>query len=133
MWAVKHAASLPWVDEELDKCMAQGGKSVRVDIRVTNEDGLPTRSSGSQNELEKGIGNGTTPDRESLAAVTSFGHRPAMDQVLSGLVGGGRTIVLGCGPESLKIDLSNAVAGLQRRVLKGEAQEVRLHTETFGW
>ena len=38
-----------------------------------------------------------------------------------------------CGPESLKIDASNACASAQRKVLKGEVEEVALHTETFGW
>jgi hypothetical protein len=44
-----------------------------------------------------------------------------------------RTIILGCGPESLKVDLSNTAAKLQSKVLQHEADEVVLHTETFGW
>ncbi|KAI9812680.1 MAG: hypothetical protein M1826_002781 [Phylliscum demangeonii] len=44
-----------------------------------------------------------------------------------------RTYVLGCGPESLKVDLSSAVAAAQTRVLAGRAREVALHTESFGW
>ena len=39
----------------------------------------------------------------------------------------------GCGPESLKIDVANASASLQSRVLKGEVAEVALQTESFGW
>jgi hypothetical protein len=45
----------------------------------------------------------------------------------------GTLIELGCGPESLKIDLSNAVASSQKRVLSGQLQEIALYTETFGW
>ena len=33
----------------------------------------------------------------------------------------------------MKIDISNVVAGEQRRILKGDLKEVALHTETFGW
>ena len=40
---------------------------------------------------------------------------------------------IGCGPESLKTDLSNVCAQLQIRVLRGEVESVALHNETFGW
>ena len=39
----------------------------------------------------------------------------------------------GCGPESLKIDVSNTCAQLQMRVLQGECESIALHSETFGW
>ena len=38
-----------------------------------------------------------------------------------------------CGPESLKIDVSNACAAAQRQVLRGQTQEVSLLLEDFGW
>ena len=46
-----------------------------------------------------------------------------------------RACILGCGPESMKIDLSNAVARVQKRVWlsDGEVKEVVLETESFGW
>ncbi|KAI9809847.1 MAG: hypothetical protein M1825_000280 [Sarcosagium campestre] len=59
--------------------------------------------------------------------------RPDLAQVLPTLLLAPRTCVLGCGPESMKIDLSNAVARAQKRVLNGELREVALYTETFGW
>jgi hypothetical protein len=34
---------------------------------------------------------------------------------------------------SMNDNLSNAVAAAQRRVLRGELQEVKLHTESFCW
>jgi len=49
---------------------------------------------------------------------------------------GRRTCIYVCGPESMKIDVSNAVAGLQHDIWRRENQdreEVYLHTETFGW
>ncbi|KAF8244419.1 hypothetical protein K440DRAFT_609552, partial [Wilcoxina mikolae CBS 423.85] len=49
------------------------------------------------------------------------------------LVGQGKTLVLGCGPESLRVDLANACADAQVRVMKGEMQELAMHLEVFGW
>ena len=49
---------------------------------------------------------------------------------------GRRTCIYVCGPESMKIDVSNAVAGLQHDIWRRDNQdreEVYLHTETFGW
>ncbi|KAF8424206.1 ferric reductase like transmembrane component-domain-containing protein [Tirmania nivea] len=49
---------------------------------------------------------------------------------------GRRTCIYVCGPESMKIDVSNAVARLQHDIWRRENQdreEVYLHTETFGW
>ncbi|OCL01432.1 hypothetical protein AOQ84DRAFT_444016 [Glonium stellatum] len=60
-------------------------------------------------------------------------ERPVLSKVVERSIDGDRTIVLGCGPEEMKVDLSNTVARMQRRVLKGEMCEVALHTETFGW
>lgn len=48
----------------------------------------------------------------------------------------GLTYDLVCGPESMKIDVSNAVAGLQMDIWRKEnleREEVYLHTETFGY
>lgn len=49
---------------------------------------------------------------------------------------GRRTCIYVCGPESMKIDVSNAVASLQHDIWRRDNQdreEVYLHTETFGW
>ncbi|KAH7028601.1 ferric reductase like transmembrane component-domain-containing protein [Macrophomina phaseolina] len=64
-------------------------------------------------------------------------ERPAMRELVPQLVaspkGGRRAFVMACGPEGLKIELGNVVAGLQRRVMEGEMEKVVLHMETFGW
>ncbi|KZF19808.1 hypothetical protein L228DRAFT_223655 [Xylona heveae TC161] len=61
-------------------------------------------------------------------------ERPYLPDLLPGLLEGHRRIMIyGCGPESLKIDLSNATAKAQSRVLRGKADKISLHTETFGW
>lgn len=43
------------------------------------------------------------------------------------------SMVLGCGPGGLEIDLSNAVASTQVGIAKGEVQEIHLHTGTVVW
>ena len=60
-------------------------------------------------------------------------QRPSLQAIITQAIHAPRTCILGCGPESMKIDLSNAVAGAQKRVWKGEVKEVKLETETFGW
>ena len=49
---------------------------------------------------------------------------------------GRRTCIYVCGPESMKIDVSNAVASLQHDIWRRtnqDREEVYLHTETFGY
>jgi hypothetical protein len=36
-------------------------------------------------------------------------------------------------PKSIDEDLRSAVVTSQQHVLRGELQEIELHTETFGW
>ncbi|CZS95707.1 uncharacterized protein RCO7_08729 [Rhynchosporium graminicola] len=48
------------------------------------------------------------------------------------LLQGSRVCVVGCGPPEMHIDLGNAVAACQTRVLRGWVREVRLRTEAFG-
>ncbi|KAF9639832.1 putative ferric reductase protein [Lasiodiplodia theobromae] len=62
--------------------------------------------------------------------------RPRMASLVPQLVGeaqGARAFVVGCGPEALKVELGNAVAGMQKDVFRGEMEKVVLHMETFGW
>ena len=91
------------------------------------------------------------------ATINMHQGRPPLGELLPNLLGTRRNFVLGesnhlylnfkvvsrganqclrptaCGPESLKIDASNACALAQQRVLNGSMQEVKIHTESFGW
>lgn len=44
---------------------------------------------------------------------------------------GRRTCVFVCGPPSMRVDVSNGVAGLQKMVLRGTKDEVYLHAENY--
>ncbi len=44
---------------------------------------------------------------------------------------GRRTCVFVCGPPSMRVDVSNTIADLQKTVLRGERDEIFLHTENY--
>ncbi|RPA79582.1 hypothetical protein BJ508DRAFT_240538 [Ascobolus immersus RN42] len=81
--------------------------------------------------------------RQSISPVPNFGDdvmiefgRPLLRTGLRPWAQsfGKRTCVYVCGPEAMKVDVTNAVAGLQRDVWAVEGrEEVFLHTETFGY
>lgn len=78
----------------------------------------------------------TNSTAEKTSALNVKYERPVVSELLPSLVSslrGGRAFVMGCGPEGLKIELGNVMAGLQKRVVRGEMEKVVLHMETFGW
>ncbi|KAF4635307.1 hypothetical protein G7Y89_g2795 [Cudoniella acicularis] len=74
-----------------------------------------------------------THDLISGSGVSIDFHRPDLSVLLPSLISVRRTVVIGCGPEAMKIELGNTVARAQKKVLAGETQKIPLHTETFGW
>lgn len=139
VWCVQHVSAILWIPEELALAAKYG---VEVSIFVTQE-----RSAASSNGILAG---GSTeaakdpsveekplsPDAFTTSSgqeKVSYGNRPVLRELLEQTIVGPSTIVMACGPESLKIDISNTVAALQSQVLKGTATEIALHTESFGW
>ena len=146
IWCIRHASARAWIEQELRECLQLAGNSVHVDVYVT--DGKPgdvfSSESASDDESPKEVEvNMECKEKETETARrvrsdhdrTAGVHagRPYLPSLLPSIVSHRRTIVLGCGPESLKVDLSNTAAKLQSKVLQHEADEVVLHTETFGW
>ncbi|KAH8881443.1 hypothetical protein GQ53DRAFT_812616 [Thozetella sp. PMI_491] len=140
VWAMRSKECANWVEDELEAIQdrAQPGQ-VSYEIWITDQ--VATVQAGSHGSVEasskdKEIGraSGSQSPAPSLLANARVGARPKLGDLIPSLIGSksGRTIVLGCGPESLKIDLSNAIAVAQGKVLSGEVPEIRLHTETFG-
>jgi hypothetical protein len=139
VWVMRSRASSSWVSDELAAITRTAlSGSVKVDFWITAL-GVAKQQSGvapEGKEMNAGVHQvgGTSSEFESEALGTAhYGQRPHIPHILKTYLSKGRTIVLGCGPESLKIDLSNAVAAAQKGVFQGKAREVRLHTETFGW
>ena len=151
IWCVRHASAQQWIEAELRECLEVAGAAIHVDIYVTNDGPDITLSSGSASEditsddekpRAEDTGTETKADwkqsvhaARSTKAQSSHFHtgRPHLPSLLPSIVSHRRTMIMACGPESLKIDLSNTAAKLQSRVLNNEADEIVLHTETFGW
>jgi hypothetical protein len=74
-----------------------------------------------------------------MAYMTALGaaihtRRPHMPALLEDVVRQGeRTMMIGCGPNTFRADLGNAVAVFQTKELEGEAVELAMHLESFGW
>ena len=70
-------------------------------------------------------------DMDSLGEIAHT--RPVLSHVILDVVDGGRMLVIGCGPNSLRNNAKRVCAAEQAKVLAGEAQEVGMHLEVFGW
>jgi len=57
--------------------------------------------------------------------------RPDLKKFIPDNVRGSKTFVIGCGPDDMRIDVSNAVAAAQSKVIHGEVSEIGLHLEAF--
>lgn len=142
IWCVRSQAALGWVASELREARSRNPHT-RLLLFVTREgnvDDVGERFDDKRSSSEVGNGpqrKGGINTKEATADVSSLCEiayeRPGISTVLHTCIDAGRTLVLGCGPESLKTDLSNAVADAQQLVWTGKAAEVSLHTETFGW
>jgi NAD(P)H-flavin reductase len=135
LWMIRKQEHIEWAAEELQKALSDAPiGTLSIDVYVTNEH---AKDKVVEKLDEKGEVRASSTSAESLdereGVELHFVGRPNLQAVLPTLVGGKRTAVLGCGPEGMKVDVSNAVAKLQSRVLSGKAQEVSLHTETFDW
>jgi len=111
--------------------------SSRIRSHVTGSEGSP-RIVEKQVEEKGGVASeavtsGFTPaGRMERFGGAAYG-RPVMGRVVQEYVTEGKTMLFGCGPESLRNDLANACAAVQGRTMKGEVQEVAMHLEAFGW
>lgn len=155
VWMVRRASAIRWTSSELQKALTSArNDSLKIEVYVTDEGqeapgpkmdvvaGVRTTPGASGKDLDVELGEKSSQtDSDDIHAnhevdariVKHFQGRPVLSKVVPKLLESGRIAVIGCGPESLKIDLSNAVAASQSRVLRGELAEVMLHTETFDW
>jgi predicted ferric reductase len=135
VWMVRKHEHVEWIAKELQKALAEAPAGVvNVDVYVTDEHAREMASATVL--IGKESKGGVTASVDSLGkrgVEFHFEGRPNLLRLVPDLVGEERSAVIGCGPEGLKIDLSNAVAGLQSRVLKGQAMDISLQTEAFDW
>ena len=141
VWVVRKENHLHWVREELDTAQATAPQgAVTFEFYVTDDINHSTsehrdRDGAVQGTTHEGSSDSKLTVEESHPASLAIVHRgrPFLGERIMQALHAPRTCVLGCGPESMKIDLSNAVARAQQRVWKSDLREVALHTETFGW
>jgi len=156
VWIIKDEKAMEWISEELKLLTSataganyeqngeKNGKQVDIVIRVhiTNEDvGEETGAAfwihdpeTADSKLYEADQAQTGSQLSGADAEIARGGRPNMLAVLSEFIHPKeRTVVIGCGPDSFRTDLANAVATSQTRVLKGECEEIEMHLEVFGW
>ncbi|KAI9738006.1 MAG: hypothetical protein M1834_009376 [Cirrosporium novae-zelandiae] len=159
VWAIRREEHLTWIGEEMKRIwnMARKG-DFEVQIYITREGGedsdtakkvatvsnkelspADTPSTPTSKEHDICPVSPTSPKRGGTHASTediSYHHlyqgRPKVSDVMPLLITPGKNYILGCGPESMSVDLSNAVAAAQLKVLKEEVEEIALWTESFG-
>jgi predicted ferric reductase len=145
-WAVKERSHLAWAEEALKEVrMLQQHTKERVEVDVKFS---VTRSMDSELEnvvIAADVGEKRKANREILSVSSSSSNidldspahcvyrRPDMREIVSEETQrGGKVFVICCGPETMRVDLSNAVANAQANVFAGSVQEVALHLEAFG-
>lgn len=139
IWAVRSKHAINWVQDQLQEALDAAPGAITIDYYVTSENGSSeTTSSLRKSDIENGVERVTdeklvqAPTKKRRFGEGKFG-RPILKEIIPAALKFERTWVVGCGPTGMNEDLSNAVASSQRRILRGELQEVKLRTETFGW
>jgi hypothetical protein len=89
------------------------------------KDGNERAGSDSSSDIKRSNSMKHLNGRPSLPSLV---HEEATSSTLAGQLG-----VFVCGPASMQIDISNAMAAEQLAVLKGGRNDVYLHMEHFSW
>ncbi|TKX25304.1 ferric/cupric reductase transmembrane component-like protein 1 [Elsinoe australis] len=124
VWAAKQPDHFSWISAELREAKALLPEGM-LELHLFASQAAP--ASGSDSDEVQGK-NGLS----DVAPVHCEG-RPVLQDIIPPMVTGSRNMILACGPDSLRVDVSNVAAALQSKVLGGEAEKISLHTETFGW
>ena len=73
----------------------------------------------------------------SMDRLSGFGYvfygLPTIADAVKDVLDEASLVIFGCGPASMRKDLANACAEMQRRVIKGQTGALALCLEGFGW
>ncbi|CEP24404.1 FRE7 [Cyberlindnera jadinii] len=140
-WVVTSQDTVEWIQRELESAKESLRDVLRINIFVTNSrDGAIPQSIGSRKTPVDSETSSVSNSSKGEKAVHTDqlwqiynNCKPNVPEFLSQIDLGSKTAVVCAGTASFQGDCGNACAQLQRRVLKGECDEVYLHTENFGW
>lgn len=144
-WAVKDRSHLTWADEtlrEVRTLLQQAKEMITLDIQFfitqSNNNAPDDLAIVAKEAEESKSGDEAVTVDSSVASMDSrslncVSGRPSLKAIVSEEADrGSKVFVIGCGPEAMRVDLSNAVAAAQSIVFAGKTQEVALHLEAFG-
>jgi len=117
-------------------------RKVHVDVHITDDPTSPqVADPNSDHDPEKTASrraDSVVPRHESIAVICGKG-RPDLKELVRRCTMhapiGTSVAITTCGPASMGLDVRNACAEAQGRILRGKggAREVWLHCEAFGW
>ncbi|OJJ33220.1 hypothetical protein ASPWEDRAFT_43295 [Aspergillus wentii DTO 134E9] len=132
IFATRNTAVAEWYIEAIEAMIStyDAAKEVSVSVHITSQaESSNQTTSDPANDGSKEL---PKPDITSVSVHNKF--RPNLPQIIASATNGetGKHVgVFVCGPSSMLHDTRNAAAEAQRDVLKGNVEDVYLHTESF--
>ena len=143
LWSVTSEEHLSWIQEYLSSVLAAARHDTMIELRfhvsraIAAEGSISGAASMSETKTPAQTESPCSEvgeDRKPVS-INELGHlkygRPNLKHFIQDSVRGPKTFVIGCGPEDMRIDLSNAVAAAQSKVVQGKVLEIGLHLEAF--
>jgi ferredoxin-NADP reductase len=139
--AVRHSSTAAWILETIKSILAESKKEVKVELHVTESitSAADPASTSSTEDIEKVATKTSIRLASSHPGITIIQGRgrPDLKELIRGATSEGNETVgiAACGPSSMMLEVGNACADAQRRILRGGsgARGVWLHTEAFSW
>jgi len=138
LWSVTSEEHLSWIQQYLSSALAAGRYRTVIELRFhVSSGGLaeePSISEAKEPATTVSSCSQVGEDQKPIS-MNELGHieygRPDLKHLIPENVRGPKTFVIGCGPEDMRIDISNAVAAAQSKVVQRDVLEVGLHLEAF--
>ena len=141
--AVRHSSSAHWIIDEFERVLGShtSNRKVQIDIHITDDAASPIGEMKTNEESGNTVLGNSAPvvsGNGNIAVIYGQG-RPDLKELVRrhtmDVDAGTKVAVTSCGPASMGLDVRNACADAQGRILKGKggAGEVWLHCEAFGW
>jgi predicted ferric reductase len=141
LWSVTSEEHLSWIHEFLSSVLAAARHDTVIELRfhvtrgVAAEGRLAEGTSISETKAPAMTESSFSQAGDKHISMNELGQlkygRPDLKHFIPDNIRGPKTFIIGCGPEGIRIDLSNAVAGAQSKVIHGDVLEVGLHLEAF--